>query len=407
MKVPQKKAQKAAGAALPPLPPEEAAALQELVARVAAALESGAEAETLRDLVGSRPEDAAWDLHLLDRLAALAQPAIPALLASLFGTSPDKARQKALKRALHLLKTRGVPVPHDLLPREKAGEQPSGRAHLSQVFGDGARYLVLESSREGLGGNFVVVLLSDRDGIREWHPMSLNRRKQQELWEYFRKQGLGEWVLPPPAYAAGLLEEAYTRSDMDGAAAGRYRAVRELIRRQWGSPQEAPTPEQLLPPLDPGEQKRWLEQSRQLPHFPLFHTWLPGLEEVSTWLEKLAEVQNSPLILSEPQRQAREQQVLEEATAELFPAESRPLWQRRLLEMAYFLELRGQGPEARSAHAAAVDLARPDRSLLQGENPFLLELVLMSVSMARELRQKEDEQGQGLVQAAPPLIHGR
>ena len=52
-------------------------------------------------------------------LGNISHPAIPPLLAALFGEAPDKVRRKALKKALHLLKTRGVPVPGDLLPREE------------------------------------------------------------------------------------------------------------------------------------------------------------------------------------------------------------------------------------------------------------------------------------------------
>ena len=41
-------------------------------------------------------------------LGALSHPAIPPLLAALFGQARDKVRRKALKKTLHRLKTRGV-----------------------------------------------------------------------------------------------------------------------------------------------------------------------------------------------------------------------------------------------------------------------------------------------------------
>ena len=79
----------------------------------------------LKDLVTANPEDLLWDLHLMASLGDILHPAVPPLLAARFGGSPDKARRKALKRVLHLLKTRGVPVPGDLLPREEPAVGPA------------------------------------------------------------------------------------------------------------------------------------------------------------------------------------------------------------------------------------------------------------------------------------------
>ena len=115
----QGKGKGCAPSGLPPLAPEAQAALREQVARVAAALEAGQDPATLQE--GLTPsQDPALDLHLMAALGALPHPAVPALLAGIFGSFPDKARRKALKRALHSLKTRGVPVPPELLPREEA-----------------------------------------------------------------------------------------------------------------------------------------------------------------------------------------------------------------------------------------------------------------------------------------------
>ena len=46
----------------------------------------------------------------MDALGDLSHPAIPPLLAALFGEARDKVRRKALKKTLHRLKTRGVPL---------------------------------------------------------------------------------------------------------------------------------------------------------------------------------------------------------------------------------------------------------------------------------------------------------
>ena len=108
---------------------------------------------------------------------------------------------------------------------------------------------------------------------------------------------------------------------------------------------------------------------------------------------QLQEVQDSPLVLSDQQKQVRADAVLDEATRELYPPESRDDWRRRLQNAAYHLLLTGKEQEARVARA------RP--SGLAGENPFLKALVQYAVHLAWEFqRPREDEASPGLV--VPP-----
>ena len=226
---------------LPPLAPKAAAALKEQVAQVAAALTSGQDLETLKELVAPQPQDPAWDLHLLAALGNLAHPNLPPLLAAWFGHSQDKTRQKALKRTLHLLRTRGVPVPPELFPRQEArplkpAPGPPPLAYVFPVFGNGERYLVLEAPKEILGGNLLVARLSDEKGFRECHLLSLNKQQRQEFWDHFRNQGLKEWAAAPPAYAVRQLDKAYDL-EPNASGASRYGSLKESIFAHWGRPE--------------------------------------------------------------------------------------------------------------------------------------------------------------------------
>ena len=399
----QKRAKARGGAEFAPLAPEARARLEAQAAGVAAAVETAVEPAALRALVTPDPQDADWDAHLMAALGAINHPAIPPLLAALFGQARDKVRRKALKKTLHRLKTRGVAFPADLLPREEASfgtPRPGTVAvFVSPIFGAGESYVIFEGPPELLGGNFLVARVSDTEGFRECVLLSLKRKQQAEVWDRFREQGLERWLSPPPAYAVGLLEEAYARPAGPGAA--QYGALREKIFRHWGSPSAVPDLEQELPALAPGEQSRLLEQGRKLSLDPWFNSWLPGPEEIAPWLAKLQEVQDSPLVLSEQQKQVRSDAVLEEATRALYPEETRAVWGRRLLTMAYYLNLSGREENSRVARAAAADLNEADRSALTGENPFLKGLVQYAVRLAWEVQQpREPAAPSGLV--APP-----
>lgn len=392
---------------LTPLSPESAAALEEQVARLREALVAGLGQETLQTLVTPRPADLAWDLHLLKELGKIPHADIPPLLAALFGPSPDKERRKALKRALHLLKTRGVSVPEKLFVREESGILPSPgapalEARISSVFDNGERYVILEGPREVLGGNLLVARLSDQHGIRDCHLLNLKRKQREEFWEYFSNQGLDAWAAAPPGYVLRLLEEALVLTPDGEPSRDDYLPLRETLWRHLGRPEDAPALEELLPLLSPGERRGFLEQSRRLATGELCRSWLPRPEEIAPWIEKLKEAQDSPLVLSEQQQRLRQEGVLDDATAALFPQESRTRWGRRLLETAYFLDLSGRGEEARAAQAAGEDLLSREPSTLAGENPFLQELVRHALRLAWEFLQQQEPEPEPSPLVVPP-----
>ena len=248
----------------------------------------------------------------------------------------------------------------DLLPKEEvsfgAPRPGAAKVFVSPIFGIGESYVILEAPPEILGGNFLVARVSDQEGFKECVLLSLKRQQQAEVWGRFREQGLDQWFSPPPAYAVRLLEEAYTHKAGAGSGAAQYGALREKIFRHWGRPEAAPDLDQELPALSPGEMPRLLEHCRELALDPLFLSFLPGPEEIAPWLAKLQEVEDSPLVLSDQQKQVRIDGVLDEATRALYPLETRADWGRRLLTTAYYLHLSGREEDSRAARAAAADL---------------------------------------------------
>ncbi len=395
------------------MPPEAAQALEGQVSAVSAACGAGLDLVGLQKLVAANPQDLNWDLHLIEALGNLQHEAIPPLLAALFGRAPDKPRRKALRRALHRLQTRGVPVPGDLLPREEPAasgraQTPEVKSSVSPVLGNGDNYVVLEAPREIMGGNFLVALINDATGLLECHLLNMKSRQQEEFWEHYRQHGLSEWAVVPGPYAVRLLEEAFRADTAVAAAKNTYAGVRDKVWQHWGRPEASPDLEQLLPPLEPGEPRRLLEQARQLATHPLFQTWMPAYAAIVPWAEKLREVQQSPLVLSEAQQQARADALVDEATRAIYPPEYHHLWRRRLLAMAYFLQIKNQPAEAKMARAAADDLTDQERSAMAGENPFLQSLVQLALRLAwdetQKSRQDRGESGLLTIPGTSPLI---
>jgi hypothetical protein len=396
------KDKKAPDATLPPLAPEEAAALEVLVGRVAQALAAEPDLEALQTMVQTRPQDRAWDLHLIAALGALAHPVIPRLLTELFTAPIDKARRKALKRAFHALQSRGVAAPLDLLPPEEglSVRETSGglQAHVSQALGNGERYVVLEGPRDLMGGNILAARLHDQEGFRECHVFDLKSKFRQEFWDSLTKGGAVQFQAAPVSYALSLLEEAYGANPQT-AVAVTYASSRVGILSSQGPP-ETPDLDALLGEITPADRSRLLDESRKLAQDPLFYSWIPDAEEIAPWFGKLQEILESRLVLTDQQKQARIDDLANEAVQAMFPLEARPRWRRRLWDMAHYLALQGRREDARVAAAAADDLVQ-DRSHLLGETVFLKTLTVMALRLSWEA-EKGPAEAEPLGLLAPP-----
>jgi hypothetical protein len=154
---------------------------------------------------------------------------------------------------------------------------------MSPVQGHGEYYVILEGPREILGsGTILVSRVSDTDGLRLCLPLSMNKKRREDFWREFPSEGNNGVVPVPPAYALSLLEEALALTPDGEPQRDEYLPLRENLWRHLGRPDEAPTLDDLLPPLDPAERHRALEDSRTLARDELLLSWLPDLEEIKS-----------------------------------------------------------------------------------------------------------------------------
>ncbi|RLA90076.1 MAG: hypothetical protein DRG58_03345 [Deltaproteobacteria bacterium] len=375
------------------------AALTELLERVKQTLAGGQGSEAILEILASQPPGRlAWDLALIDQLARIPHPALPEALLGYFGPGLEKIRYKALKKAFHAWKSRQVPVPalhppKDTTPIRLPDTEPS-EGYLSIIDGAGSRMVVLHLAKTGIDFNVVHALINDQQGLKDLFSLSLSKKRRRELLAEYSQQEVGQLVSVPPAYALKLIEEAYshtTDQNLEGPAI--YRRVREQLLARIDL-STAPELEDLLPKLEDSEIEAYLLKSQELILDDAFQRWMAAPEDLAPWLQKVHEVYDSPLVLSEDQTKNRVDAVIDQAVSDLFPLDQRPLLSRRLLEMAYFLDRSGRPEIARQAQATGIDLLRR-RVALQGESPFLLGLVLhpMStiVNYLNELREAAEQ----------------
>jgi hypothetical protein len=136
---------------------------------------------------------------------------------------------------------------------------------------------------------------------------------------------------------------------------------------------------------------------------PELRTWWPAPDAVAPFLEEIAAVRDSPIVLAPLQQQERLRAVLERAARELWPP---PVLARRLDGLAYVLAETGRRQPARHALAVAARLReRPDTA---ADVPFVALLVQRALgSLLARAEARETEERRGALVLTPDEIRAR
>ena len=372
------------------LSPERQKNLTPLVARVFQALSAGADTEQIIELMAANPLSGPdEEVAMVEALARFGHRLIPKILQVHFGGTADKTCQKALKKAFHLLKTQGVEIPPDLVKADESSVlKPVAiaaqiKGYTSRLEGNGSRLVVLQLPRQGQSFNLFLALCNDMEGLKDTYAVLLSNKEAKKYLATTKQDIPGDLVEVPPAYVFKILEESYQANpDQSSESVATYLRVRNVLENLLGQ-ETPPDIHDLLPGLDDREQD--LKQSQNLSLEEDFLNWHFRPEELTPWLNKIQEIEQSPLVLTAEQKMARIEDTVAEAIKILIPPENRRILSRRLLEMAYYLDHTGRPHLARQAQAAGEDLER-ERSPLERENPFLLGLVMFPL---REMYDQE------------------
>jgi hypothetical protein len=258
---------------------------------------------------------------------------LPNVLWALSG-HPTREVGKAARRALHLLRSRGVAVgERPEAPRSKVALSPPQpgdeasepcRTTTADGFGDRALWIPLKRLQ---GFELWELVLSDELGVREVHRAELSRKQLRAHFASLPKGGMGIYVLPRPR-AAGLLAEAIAL----GGAPRELTEARGLLDRLGGGNPATAVPDSAVVGA-PGDDPERLAESAQLFDEPELRTFVPPEQLLRELALKLDEIEVSPLLLDGRQKADRRQHVLDQAVESHFTPVRRARYARRLFEL--------------------------------------------------------------------------
>jgi hypothetical protein len=327
-----------------------------------------------------------------EALGTIATPEAATLLTQIAATSDSKDVQRAAKRALYRLKSKGVDtdtmrvneVRRSVLEVPKL---PIVIALASQIDFAGNRALYLARRRPFSGLILVSLIISDERGVLDCNAFSVTKKELNRIVADIQADDRLTHVELPAAYAQQLVEESYRRNLSTGTPVPQeFQGLHDLIGMPETAWEQGPI-YHLLSPEEIQGQPAWLALAGQLLDLKEFQGWHIAPEAVQKYREDVRHAAESLIIVSPALQQERVEGTQKSALRALFDPETCVRYRRRLEEMAYLLWQTKRPDEAKRAFASALALQGEDVD--PAAQPFLRALFTRSVEMAEALEQQE------------------
>jgi hypothetical protein len=321
---------------------------------------------------------------LVDCLANIPLADSATLLHNLYADTTDKALQKAIRTALHRLKTQGLTVeevqrrPHTVLVGTVTHHLETCLA--SHIDGAGDRALWMVRTKPFGGYNVAYLIINYGTGIQIAMGLQASKRELPELLA--RAQERVRLIELEPIYCQYQVALAHQMNlETHTPVPEEFFALRDII----GEPNttfERAIIYAVLSAADWQEASAYGDHAADLLALPEFAGWTLPATIVQKYADQLQEIEDSQIIVSPTLQQERINEVYARATEEALGERSRRLMRLRLEEMAYYLWRTERRREALWAVAAAQSLQEENPDRLR-RNPFAGALLERSLESAK------------------------
>jgi hypothetical protein len=305
----------------------------------------------------------------------------------------EKIVQKAIKKTIFRFKQKGITFPDLEPPKEtpfaiKKTDKDKPAAYLGPIDGVGNRgiFIVLPQMPKGI--DIGMGILSDEEGIIQFILGRYSKKRMREVKDFFFEQ-VGTMVESTLPHAVTILEKAYNRNKP-----GSEELTRDYLQLRPWILENIPLLDQSIIydsiPLE-NVSDEILTDSRidKLFGHELMESWIIQPEEIKSLFEKIVEVQESRILVSEAQKSDRIKEIKDQELDQLFPDSKRSTLKERLEEMAYiFLKLDAE-EYSRLSLISASSLDEKDSIL--GVNPFLEAMLKRSLDYYQQASEEFGE----------------
>lgn len=319
------------------------------------------------------------------------------------------AEAKAARRALYLLKQRGIEpsAPPPSAQTEPAAPAPTAeiKGFLTNVSGSASQMAFFEEvGPYGGSPTFHFFLTNFTTGLEDITTRRIPRREVAEVLDRLKRGEGGVVVEAPADYVRHLVRQAADRIQAEG---GRLPQGYAEAMRRVGQAEQTYDRSLVYDSISPETLAEDLSFSREPESFfqaVMFRSWFLGMEAVAQWEERYFDAVQSKFAVDQAQREALGDKVIEEAADALLDAKALRALRRALEEQATVMQLAGKTPEAKQAlfHALSIDPEQPAHT-----NPFVTFYVKRSIFVVMAYKAELEPEPDGETEAeepAAPLI---
>jgi len=339
-------------------------------------------------------------------VAAIGELGSAGAAAALVALEPRVAggARRELRRALYRLRQRGIATPArpaaGVPPRAEPESDIEGLLSAHDPAGDRLLWLV---RRQPSGGSLVVAAQANEPGgLHGLQVAEMSRKQFRAVRQRLAREG-GVVLVPAPwRVVDALLVEAHERTATRDRNTD-YLRVRSQITAEPAAPPAEPLSRHIPPPA-PGDAGPPAAASAELLREAPFAAWAPDAGATAPFVEEIAALRDSPLVLNELQQRERVRDVIRRGARTLYPATALA---RRLEGTAYVLAETGRTAVARLALATAVLLrVRPDEAY---DAPFVIGLVerALGTLLSGDVARRTEERRSALVATPGEYLRAR
>ena len=338
--------------------------------------------------------------NVTDFLGSLADKNSAQLLNQILEGTKDKELSRNIKKTLYRLKNKGVEVPSPkpttiIKTGGKEVQLPSPTAYVTTMDPLGERLILAVKPKSDQELTIFQFLVSDQKGINDLIASVAIYKDFENYLSKVKNTKEVTMVEIDLAYCHLLIKESSQRNHVSGTTIpGNYFLWKKFFG-EYDTHLDKAMIYNLLNAEEIVSQKILLQQSEDLIKKYEFTFWLLEWKLLVDCYKEIHEVENSLLVLTEQQKDARINETVQKTARLFFDDKNRFLFQRRLEETAYILWETGKVEDSKSAFAAALAFA-PGTIPIE-DHPFALKTVKENFRFLKEHSQKEKRSESGRI----------
>lgn len=323
-------------------------------------------------------------LAVVDNVAQIAAPESVAMLVKLLAETSEKSLQKAIKKALHRLRSKGLEV-DDEMHRSHAAVVGAANLQLEKCLAthidpEGNRVLWMIRTKPFGGYNIAYLVLNYGTGIQHAMALQATKRELPELLEKAQEQV--RLIELDPAYCQYQVAIAQQMNfDTRTPVPEQFFALQDIIGETTETFDQALI-YRVLSESDFEEMRAYTNHADDLLGLPELAGWTLPMSVVNKYADMMREIDESQIVVSEALKNERKSEIFAQASQEVLGEDTCRIMRLRLEETAYYLLQTERRRESLWALAVAESLQQP----LPDNQPhqFIQALLERSLALAME-----------------------